>query len=81
MLQLRCLILHERNEGRNHDRRLTQHNRWQLVAERLASSSRHDGAGVLLVEQALDDVFLKWKEVVVSPILLQDLSQMARIVH
>ncbi len=50
--ELRGLVLHERDQRRDDDRGALGNYCGQLVAERLASASRHDDAGVASGEQA-----------------------------
>ena len=44
--KLADLILHERDQRRDHDREPVPKQRWQLVAERLAAAGRHHGQRV-----------------------------------
>src|SRR5271166_636649 len=66
--QLRGLILHERDQRRNHHRRLPRNHRRQLVAQRLPAPRRHHHTGIVRGQQAADHVLLLGTKVVVSPI-------------
>ena len=70
ILQLRGLILHKRNPRRDHNCRLLQHERRQLVTKRLASAGRHHHANVAAAKQAADDFFLPRPERIVAPVML-----------
>ena len=70
--QLRRLILHQRDQRRNHDHGLSrQHRRRQLVAERFPAAGRHHHARVAASEQAAHDSLLHRTERVVSPVAPQ----------
>ncbi len=56
------LVLHERDEGRNHEDRPVQKQGGQLVADRLARAGRHDGEQVPARERRAHDVFLAGAE-------------------
>ena len=71
LCQLRRLVLHQRDERRNHDRGSAQHQRRQLVAEGLASAGGHDHTGIVPRNEALDNLLLERAEGTVSPIALQ----------
>src|SRR5262249_32353076 len=70
-IQLVHLILHQRDEGRDHQGRARQHERRQLKSERLAGSGRHDGQHVVSVDHGPDQIFLTWTERGVTKMLLQ----------
>jgi hypothetical protein len=57
-VQLVDLILHQRDERRDHERRARQHDRRQLIGERLARAGRHHGEHVVSAEDSLDDLLL-----------------------
>ena len=60
--KLRHLVMHQRDEGRDHDgEALTQEGR-QLIAQRLAAAGRHDGEHVLAVQHGAHDLFLAGPE-------------------
>ncbi len=54
LAELVGLVLHERDERRDHDRGALHVQRGQLVAQRLAGAGRHDGERVAASEHALD---------------------------
>ena len=56
--ELRHLILHERDQRRDHDDGLAQRDRRQLVAERFAAAGRHDDGRIGAGHQALHDALL-----------------------
>ncbi len=76
--QLRRLILHERDQRRNHDRRLTRNHRWQLIAQRLATTRRHDHASVPPRQQTANDTFLLGAKFVIAPVAAKCLHQIWR---
>ena len=57
-VQLVVLILHQRDQRRDHDRGAVQVKSRQLVAQRLAGSCRHDGERVAAAQDGADDHFL-----------------------
>ena len=56
--QLRSLILHQRNQRRNHDCCLSGNDRRKLVAKRFSATSRHHRASIVRSQQAADDILL-----------------------
>jgi hypothetical protein len=66
--QLGSLVLHERDQRRNHDGGLSRHDGGKLITERLAASGWHHDAGIVPRQQAADDTFLPGAEFVVSPV-------------
>ena len=52
------LVLHEGNQGRNHDGRSFHDQGRQLVAERLAPAGGHEDKGVVSFREMADDGFL-----------------------
>src|SRR5581483_9240357 len=65
--ELRDLILHQRDEGRDDHRcAALGKRRRQLVAERFASAGRHDHAGVATGSNAARDFFLTRKKGIVA---------------
>ncbi len=70
--ELRHLILHQRDQRRNHDHGLPgKHRRGKLVAERFPSAGRHHHARVAIFEQAPHDAVLQRTKRIVSPIAPQ----------
>ena len=65
------LVLHQCNQGRHHDGGAFHQERWQLVAERLAASRRHEHEGVIAVKQVADYLLLFSLETFEAEILLQ----------
>ena len=73
--QLRGLVLHQRNQRRNHHRRLSRYHRRQLVAQRLSASGGHDDTSIVRGQQTADNIFLFGAKLVVSPIAAQRFGQ------
>jgi hypothetical protein len=48
------LILHQRDERRDHDRHSWFDQGWDLVAQRFAGAGRHDGERMAAVEHGVD---------------------------
>ncbi len=57
-VQLVDLILHQRDERRYHERRARQHDRRQLIGERLPRSGRHHSEHVVSAQDRADDLLL-----------------------
>jgi len=57
------LILHQRDQGRHHDRQALREERGQLVAERLPPSGRQDGQDIPPVHHIPDDLLLRTAKV------------------
>ncbi len=53
--QLRHLIAHQRDQGRDHDGQAIPNQSWKLVAQRLAAAGRHHGEHVAAGENRFDD--------------------------
>ena len=70
-VQLVDLILHQRDERRYHERRTRQHDRRQLVGERLTRSSRHHREHVVSAEDGIDDLLLPIPVFAVSEVRAQ----------
>ncbi len=73
--QLRRLVLHQRDQRRNHDHGPFGDHRGQLVAERFAAAGGHDHAGVTPGEQASHDALLQRDGSVVAPVAAQRRQQ------
>ena len=70
--ELRRLILHQRDQRRNHDDGFSrQHRRRQLVAQRFPAAGGHHHAGVASSEQAAHDPLLQRAKRVISPVAAQ----------
>ncbi len=70
--ELHHLILHQRDQRRNHDHRffLEQRSR-QLITQRLAAARRHHDASIVTIQQAAHNAFLQWTERAISPVAAQ----------
>ena len=73
------LVLHEGDEGRNHDSRPFHDQGGQLVAERLAAAGGHEHKGVVSFREMTDDGFLVSLETIVTEESLQFFMQYDRI--
>jgi hypothetical protein len=69
--ELRHLVLHQRDERRDHHHGTGQRQRGQLVAQGLAAAGRHNHGYVAAVQQAFDDALLHGAEGIVPPVALQ----------
>ena len=69
------LVLHEGDEGRNHDSRSFHDKGGQLVAERLAAAGGHEHKGVVPFREVADDGFLVSLETIVTEESLQFFMQ------
>ena len=56
--QFFSLVFHQGNQWRNHDGGAGQQLGGNLVAQRFAAAGRHDGQGVLAIENTVDHVLL-----------------------
>ena len=80
--ELRHLILHQRDQGRDDDDGLVRrHCGGQLVAQRLPASRGHDDAGVAACQQAAHDALLQRAKRVVSPVTAQGRQQIRLGIH
>jgi hypothetical protein len=61
-LQLRDLVAHQRDQGRDHQGEAIAQQGRELIAQRLAAAGGHDGEHVLAREDRLDDVGLAGAE-------------------
>src|ERR1019366_667924 len=66
--QLRCLVLHQRDQRRNHHRRIPRNHRRKLVAQRLPASSRHHHTSIVCSQQTPNNILLLGTKLVVSPV-------------
>ena len=69
--QLRGLILHQGDQGRDYYRGASHRERGKLVAERFPAAGRHDDAYVAPGQNAADDALLDGTKPVVAPISAQ----------
>ena len=76
--ELRRLVLHQRDQRRDDDHGLAQHQRRQLVAERFPAAGGHHHRDVVAVEQAMDDALLQRAEGIVAPVPPQCALQIQR---
>ena len=67
-LQAVHLILHERDQGADHDGRVAAKNSRRLIAERLAPAGRHDDDRIPAVEHGSHRLFLKRAELAEAPV-------------
>ena len=65
-VQASDLVLHERNERRDDDRKPLKNQRGNLIAKRLSAASRHNRKRVLFCKHILNNIFLKQPERVVT---------------
>ena len=72
------LILHQRNERRNHQRQAGQQRRRELIAERFPLAGRHDRHGVAAGQYRPHDLELAWPELRQAELFLELSSE---IVH
>src|SRR5262252_8961724 len=79
--KLRRLILHQRNEGRDDDRRLARSQCRQLITERLTAAGRHHDANIVPSHDAAHDPLLQGPKRTISPVTVQSLKQIARSGH
>ncbi len=76
--ELHHLVLHQGNQRRDHNRGSVGNDGGQLIAERLAASGRHDHAGVMPVQQAVNNALLHGTEGIVSPVAAQRFQKIDR---
>ena len=74
LAQLHHLILHQRDQRRDHDGEPIDEQRRQLVAERFAAAGRHHDQGIAAGEQVRDDLGLERTEGVVAEDRFQDVA-------
>jgi hypothetical protein len=65
------LILHQSDQWRNHDNRLAEGKRGQLIAEGFAAASGHHHRSIATSKEALNDPLLHRAERIVAPVTLQ----------
>jgi hypothetical protein len=56
------LVLHQGDQGRNHDRQARPDQAWELVAEAFPAPRRHDAEAIIARNNMLDDLFLSFAE-------------------
>ena len=66
------LILHERDQRRDHQHRAVEQTSRQLVRERLARARRHQGNTILAGQYGVDDFALPWTELVKPEDIAED---------
>ena len=71
VVQLLHLVFHEGYQRRHHQAHPLAHQRWQLVAERLAATSRKQGQRVVALHHGFYDFLLQGAERIVAPMLFQ----------
>ena len=67
--ELRSLVVHQRDEGRNHYRSAPAENGGQLVAQRFAAAGRHHDGDVAPGENTANDTLLLGTKGIVAPVL------------
>ena len=81
-VELRNLVLHQRDQRRNDDDGLPrQHRAGQLVAKRFPAAGGHHHASVAPPEQALHDALLQGTEGLVSPVAAQGRQEVWFRIH
>ena len=75
------LVLHQRDQRRDDERGPVEHQRGELVAERLPAAGGHQREAVLPVEDVRDDVLLHRAEPVVAEAVFQELAGCGELVH
>src|SRR5258705_6193253 len=76
-IELVYLILHQRDERRHDERRSPQHDRLQLIAERLARSGGHHGEHITTAEHGGHQLLLPRSKCLVAEMLLERRQQFA----
>src|SRR5258708_714345 len=71
-IQFVHLVLHQRDERRDNERRARQHHRRELIPERLAEARRHDREHVASAQHGSHDAFLCRTEPAVTEMLAED---------
>ena len=66
--QLRGLVLHQGDQRRDHDGGAAEHDRGQLIAERLSAAGRHHDTDVATGQQTAHYAFLRRAKPVVAPV-------------
>jgi hypothetical protein len=66
------LILHERDQRRDHQHRALEQTGRQLVGERLPRARRHQGNAILARQHRVDDFALPWTELVKPEDIAED---------
>ena len=66
------LILHERDQRRDHEHRAVEQSRRQLVSERLARARGHQGNAILAGQHRFNDFALPWPELVKPEDIAED---------
>ena len=75
------LVLHQGDEGRDHQAEPIETQRRQLVAQGLAAAGGHQYQGIPTGKDVVDHLFLQGKKLVVAEMRLQDAEDMAVTVH
>ena len=75
------LILHQGDERGDDDSRSFHQQRWQLVAQGLTATRRHQHKGVITIQQIPDDALLISLEFVESKVLLQSFGKIDLFGH
>ena len=70
------LVLHQRDERRDHERQPVETQGWQLVAQRLAAARRHQHEAMFLAKHVTHDLFLKRQEGLIPETGLQQVKDL-----
>ena len=75
------LVLHQRDQRRDHDRDALEHQRGKLVAQRLAAARRHDDQAVLPGERRRDGLFLAFEKLPKAEVRRQQVLRRILFLH
>ena len=75
------LVLHERNERRNHDGCSFHQKRWHLIAEGFSTASRHENKHILTSQKVLNDGLLVVLESIKTEEFLEGFMQIRLRCH
>ena len=75
LLQLRGLVLHQRDQRADHDAGFFHGDGRKLIAERFSSAGRHDDGDIAALQNIAHHGFLVRAKFRISPVLLQQLQQ------
>ena len=75
------LVFHQGDERRDHDGCSFHQQRWQLIAQRLTTTCRHEHERIIAIQQVLDNLLLVSLELVETKVFLQGLCQIFLFTH